>query len=495
MPEILTTLLLIPSLGGVLLLTEWMSRTALDQTERQQWRRGLFAAGIGALALAPVVCFFAVERFDTSDWKQSLLLTGRLLLVFTVLVGGVSAIRVARNGETHELPPRHSAILNRDIDRLRISGWVLALFPLLWFVLTWLVIVAPLAYVLAVIATAGRGRRTRLLWLLTVSVENGLSLPDELDAFSEGRRWREAAGLQHLASRLRDGEGLAVALESQPGILPPSTVSAIRAAESTGTLATQLRGEATRQMNDLQRAHLDGPLAALAFYYWTVILILLLVMGYVAKWIIPKHLQIFEGMQVPVPPLTRLVMGIGDWTREYVWLAVPLILAPASLLMLLSYIYLVGWPNFNLPLLMRWFPRRDAPGVLRSLSAAAASGEALPPLLEDMAEHHPRPDLAERLDRIGKSVSAGDDPWNCLVYEGLLNRREAAVITSASRAGHLPFALGALADSIERAQQHRKLWWIEICKPLVVLSIGLVVAVYAIGMFLPLLAILEAELW
>ena len=492
MPEIFATLLLLPSLGGAMLLTEWLSRTASGREERVRWRTGLYVMGMMVLALTPAICYFAAQRFVAFDWKQAVLLTGRLLLVVAMLAAGVSAIRVARAGEPDERTTRLSAIYSRDVDRLKLSAGVLALFPLLWFVFTGIIFVAPIAYLVAVVVTVGRGRETRLLWLLAVSVENDLSLPEELDAFSEGRRWREAYRLQHLASRLRDGAGLAEALESQPGVLPPSTVSAIRAAERTGTLAAQLRSEATRQMNGLQRTHLDGPLAALAFYYWLLMMFLLLVLSGLGKWIVPKYREIFEGFETPLPAMTRVVMAAADWIESYVLLAIPLLAAPAALLMLLSYVYLVGWPNFNLPLLMRWFPRRDAPGVLRSLAAATAAGAALPKLLENMAEHHRRPDLAERLERIGRSVSAGDDAWNCLVAEGLLTRREAAVVVSASRAGHLPYALNALADSIERAQRHRKLWWIEIAKPLVVLSIGLLVAVYAVGMFVPLIALLSA---
>ena len=89
-----------------------------------------------------------------------------------------------------------------------------------------------------------------------------------------------------------------------------------------------------------------------------------------------------------------------------------------SVMFVLTYVYLVGWGNLNWPLLMRWFPRRDAPGVLRSLAVAAASGRLLSAVVRGLGERHPRRDLGERLGRIGETGNLAvltKDEWNVLV--------------------------------------------------------------------------------
>ena len=89
------------------------------------------------------------------------------------------------------------------------------------------------------------------------------------------------------------------------------------------------------------------------------------------------------------------------------------------------------------------------------------------------------------------AVDAGDDSWQSLRDEGFVSHAEAEAMAAASRAGHLAYALDALAGSMDRVRQHRTLWWIEVCKPLVVIAMGFLVAGFCLAMFLPLITLIE----
>ena len=490
--EAFLVILVIPTLGGSLLLAEWQSRSALSRRDRRRSRIAVLVLAIALLPVAAALIAFAAWRFWQADALQSVFSVIQALLLCVLLLAAWSAVRLSLLGEELDLPVREAARRNRYADQMRLSSWLLVCFPLLWLVTAAVVIVAPLLYLVAIWSTAVRGRQGRLLWLLTIAVENDMPLADELDAFALEFYGPRQQRLRALADRLRDGSSLADGLEVDGKLLPVADVLAIRAGEETGTLPAALRNAALRHADVMRHMHLDGSLAALASYYWLVIAVLFVLMGGLMYWIVPKFKVIFEDFGVPLPEVTKVAIELADHIATYFWLIIPAVSLPMSLLFLLSYMYLVGWGNLNWPLVMRWFPRRDAPGILRGLAVATASGRPLSPVVGTMAERHPRRDLGERLQRIGLSLDAGEAPWASLREEGFLSAREAEAVNAAARARHLPFALHSLADSIDRIRRQRLLWLIELVNPLVVLALGAFVALYCLAFFLPLVQIINS---
>jgi type IV pilus assembly protein PilC len=489
--EVLLIMLVVPSLGGGLLLSEWQSRGALGRELRSFWRFAL--CGLGAL-LVPVglgmICL-AVVRYLEFTVIQSLMLAGRLLLSSIVICAGVAAVRVGLFADELDLSLLELGRRNRLADGMRLTAWVLVGFPLLWPFCILLLVCSPLMYFAALWTTGRRGNQTRLMWLLAIAVENNMPLADEIDAFADSFWGGFRAKVFRLADHLRDGVALADALEVHPGLLPRSVVISVRTGEQTRGLGRVLRTCAAAQTRELQRTHLDGSLVAVTMYYWWILTTLSLVVGFICYWIIPKYKAIFDDFGVELPAPTVSLINTADTLVGNFWLIVPLIGLPLSLILLLTYIHLVGWGNLNWPWLLRWFPRRDAPEVLHNLAFAVAAEQSLPQTLETIGGRHYRRDLGERLQRIGAAVDAGDDGWQSLGYEGFVSRAEAEAVRASARAGHLAYALDALAGSMERVRRHRTLWWIEICKPLIVIVMGCLVAAFCLAMFLPLVKLIN----
>jgi type II secretory pathway component PulF len=289
---------------------------------------------------------------------------------------------------------------------------------------------------------------------------------------------------------LRDGRPLSEALQSDPGLLPSSVVTAIRIGEQTGRLPQVLRDCAMRDTASLRNAQADGSIAALLSYYWVLTIVMLVILGGLQYWIVPKLKAIFTDFNIELPAITQRMITFADYFVDY-WYWLPFWSLPVTLIILFAYGYQISWDRLNFPLFMRWFPRRDAPGVLRGLAWAVDARQPLPDLLTDAGEHHPRRDLGQRLMRIGQVMSAGDESWRSLADEGFVTGREVRALQAAERARHLPVALGALADSLDRARRHRLLWWIEWCKPLVILTFGWLVALYCAAFFLPIVELIS----
>lgn len=497
--ETLLIMLLIPSLGGGLLLSEWASRGALGRQVRTFWRFVL--CGLGALVILVglgmllLVCVgiheAATEGLDSVALARPLLCVGLLLLAVTVLLAGLNAVRLGLFADEVDLSLQELGRRNHFADGMRLTAWVLVGFPLFWPFCLLLLVCSPLLYAVALSTIGRRSNQTRLLWLLAIAIENNMPLADEINAFADSFWGGFRGKLFRLADHLREGVALSDALEVQPGLVARSVVISIRTGEETGRLGQVLRSCAVARTRDLQRTNLDGSLVAVPLYFWWILTMLTLVVGFICYWIVPKFKAIFNDFGVDLPWATTNLIGAADAVVANFWLVAPLVGLPLTLALLLTYVQLVGWGNVNWPWLLRWFPRRDAPEVLHNLAFAVAAERSLPQTLETIGGRHYRRDLGDRLQRIGAAVDAGDDGWSSLGTEGFLSRAEADAVRASARAGHLPYALDALAGSIERVQRYRSLWWIEVSKPIIVIVLGVLVAGFCLGMFMPLIKLIN----
>ena len=68
---------------------------------------------------------------------------------------------------------------------------------------------------------------------------------------------------------------------------------------------------------------------------------------------------------------------------------------------------------------------------------------------------------------------------------------EARILEAAQRAGNLPWALKELASSIERDIDYRVMLVLEILRPVFLLVLAVAVGIFAIGMFLPLIKLIN----
>jgi protein transport protein HofC len=83
-------------------------------------------------------------------------------------------------------------------------------------------------------------------------------------------------------------------------------------------------------------------------------------------------------------------------------------------------------------------------------------------------------------------------PWqDSLRALGFISRYDAAVLHAAERAGNLAWALTDVADSSERRQTLRQRLLVNVLFPLLVLLMGGVVFFIVIGLFLPLVSLIQ----
>jgi general secretion pathway protein F len=338
---------------------------------------------------------------------------------------------------------------------------------------------------------AQAARQSTLLWTLAVAVEKHVALVPFLEALADeaGGRWRWK--MRALAELLNAGVSIPDALDATPGILPDDTRLLIRVGAESGRMGPALRDAATQFARRSEA--LRPPGGASLLYLCGLAFVMLTVLSFVMYWIIPKLKAIFNGFDMALPALTMAIVQAVDVGVNYFYIFGPLSLGGLMLAVAVSFELMgwgVGWGSPSRRL-TRWFPRLQAPLALRSLGIAVDGGRPLLTALKTLAELHPDPALRRRMERVEAEIAQGHECWESLVSVGLLKRGETTLLNAAERVGNLGWALRGMADSIEHRSEHRTRIILELFRPIGILIAGVVVAVFVVGMFLPLIEIIN----
>lgn len=330
-------------------------------------------------------------------------------------------------------------------------------------------------------------RQNALLWVLAISTEHNRPLGPMLEALAQdegSHHWSKR--LRELAKNLNAGFSLPDALDRLPGLLPPDVVLAIRVGTETGTLPAMLK-QTARDFSDQQDEGYATWIGTL-LYLAVLVFALFSVAGFVMYYIIPKFKKIFEDFGTELPSLTVWVIRTSDNITQWF---------PLLFLVGVCGLFWLAWrTRYGVSGgILRWllFPhaRGQTPGLLRILSVVIEGGRPLAGAFSTMARHHRSKTVQNHLLYIRNEVGRGSEVWQLFVELGYLNRSEGRILESAARAGNLSWALRQLAERIERNVDYRMALVMEILRPAILISISLAVAIFVIGMFLPLVKLIN----
>jgi len=96
--------------------------------------------------------------------------------------------------------------------------------------------------------------------------------------------------------------------------------------------------------------------------------------------------------------------------------------------------------------------------------------------------------------RLREQIVQGSNSFDPLANSGLLSSREANALTCAQRAGNLAWVLDSLADTIERRHRGIVESFVETVQPTVITAIALLVLGVCVGIFYPIIHIIEVAL-
>jgi len=412
------------------------------------------------------------------------------VIALTVFLIPAIALRIAVRVLYGRQPLASTDVMHSLLSLASTMMFVLAAIGLTAGV--WVVVVPlPIAVVMVGLMVLNRNRQGEhraLIGSLATAAQHGIPLPESARAYADETMGDTGVRAMALAEAIERGQPMTTAVKTARLWMGTATKLAVRLGERLGLLGPAMK----QQIDDSQNVDVAIRAAVGDFFYLgNVLLVLYVINGFVMLKIVPVFQKMFEEFGLKLPALTQLVIEVSQWYVQRGWY----LTAPIALLFpwmfVVGFLYYVGWMPRDFPLIWRIFRRYDGALVLRGLALAVRRGVPLPGAMRLIAEVYPIRNIGTRLEVAANEVAAGMDWLASLRKAKLISQTDSALLAAAVRVGNLDWALGEIAESSMR----RQIYWLQsilqVLFPITLLGLGGVVCFFVVGLFLPLISLIQ----
>ncbi|RUL88072.1 type II secretion system F family protein [Tautonia sociabilis] len=357
-------------------------------------------------------------------------------------------------------------------------------FALIVFVV---LVLSAIAGGLALLIRGGSVRSDPMLWIVANAVERGLPLEAGIDACGAlcGGSMRPKA--RAVVRLLQRGTPTAEAFARVPGSFPKAGLVFLRMDWDGPRLGKALRDLIQRRAE--WRPFRSSLAMRLVYIGWTLV-VMQAVLGFLLYSIAPRYEAIFADFGVPMPRISQLAYFRGNAAILGVFFPLAFLLELVGLpLLLLAFFDPIEW---GIGPIDRLLIKRHGATVLRALSGEVAMGRPLPEALDRIGRAASSGAVRRRVRKARGRVDRGEAWTRALASVRLIRWADALALDASQRAGNLSWALGDLADGLDRRAGHRLIVWSQFLLPVAVILLAMPVVVVAVGFFLPLVTLIEA---
>ncbi|MDP9173478.1 MAG: type II secretion system F family protein [Planctomycetota bacterium] len=339
----------------------------------------------------------------------------------------------------------------------------------------------------------------RLLSYVNEAVQLSLPLPQSLEAAMGSESLALSARLRVMREALEQGQPIEEALSAASPEMPARTVSAMRLARESGRLPQILRQLVINASRSRPVTATD-PIALYEVYPFAVLTMMLLVMSALYLFVFPKFMSLFHDFHIDLPPVTKFVLISV--------LAPPFMCVVAALLIVVfvwsySTIFYARMPGLLgagelVERILWWIPiaggyvrNRGLADLCRSMATSVQSGIPMDQALRDAAQTQASPVVRRRAEICAQKIQAGQPLGPAARHAGLpplLSGMLATARDDQSLLAVTSFLANFYEYRFARAQAILRAAYV----PAVVFILGTVVAVIALSVFQPMVALTRA---
>jgi type II secretory pathway component PulF len=272
-----------------------------------------------------------------------------------------------------------------------------------------------------------------------------------------------------------------------PRYFDPVCRSLVAAGESGGKIDDMLRRLALLVRQSLKiRTGLAGSMV----YPTLLIFVSIGVLGAMFGFVLPRFEGLFKTLEAPLPPTTKIMMGISTWMRQYWWIALGVLISTGvGLKYWLSTPSGRRWSHVTivrLPQIGRIVRALATARIARVLGVLLEGKVPLLDALQLTREATGNMCYADLVAAAEDRVIRGENISSAFGSSRLIPQSVTEAIRSGEKTGQLAAVLTNIADYLDEDNEVVIRSITSIVEPLILLALGLVVGFVAISMFLPL---------
>jgi len=287
-----------------------------------------------------------------------------------------------------------------------------------------------------------------------------------------------------LADRLDEGEPLSAALRELPALASREARVAAAVGEASGRLGDCLR-RADREPFTASWLELLPRLV----YPILLLMFIASITAFLMAAVIPKLRRIFQDFGRTMPEASERLIAGWEWGIDH---AGTMAVVSMVGLFLGALVFVSPGVRWWTPILGRFF-RWDVQGlVLRSLGTLLSTGQPVPRALALLADAEDLPAPAERRLRRAQALTERGEPLAvALGSAGLLPAAMRPLVQAAERGNTLPWAMTELGEVLARRGLALARRLSVFIAPLSIFAVGALVLMIVLGIFMPLIELME----
>jgi MSHA biogenesis protein MshG len=293
--------------------------------------------------------------------------------------------------------------------------------------------------------------------------------------------------IQDLRSSLDAGRELSTAMHRHPAVFSPFYVSIVRVGETTGQLEESFN--LLFGYLDFEREVRERIKTALR-YPMIVIVAISVAIAIVNFAVIPAFAKIFEASKVPLPLLTRILIGTSDFFLKFWPLVVGAIVL--AIVMFVSYTRTeqgrYNWDRIKLrlPIAGSIILKATLARFARAFSISSRAGVPIVQALSVVAAVVDNTYLARCVEGMREGVERGEAILRTAVAAGVFTPVVLQMIAVGEETGELDALLAEVADMYEREVDYEIKNLSANIEPIITIALGILVLILALGVFLPI---------
>lgn len=329
---------------------------------------------------------------------------------------------------------------------------------------------------------------------LAALLKAGLPLLQALDLMLERMKnptFREVLG--DIRDRVKSGEELSDAFAIHGEMFPRLYPSALKAGERSGELEQVIR----RFVRYLKLV-LDARKRVVSALVYPVVLICLSIamIAVMAVYVVPKFEVFFADMEVELPLITRVTLGISHFLNErtlflwnWAWIALGIVALGIALRKYgatpAGRIRVDGW-RLRIPLLGPVFHRFALSEFCRSLSTLLTGGIPLVPALEIATASVSNAAVRDKIEPRIQMVREGRPFHAALEDSGVFTDMSIDMVKVGEATGALDEMLSSVSDFLDEQVEVRMQRLLSLVEPMMLVFMGLIIGLLLVSIYLPM---------
>ena len=320
--------------------------------------------------------------------------------------------------------------------------------------------------------------------------KSGLPLQKSLDMLARQTRSEQLrSAVDGVRERVQGGALLSEAFEST-GKFPKTYCATLRAGERSGSLDKVLGQYVAYQK--ISRSFRKKFLSAMIYPAFLMVFLCGLIV-LIDTFIIPRFSELYSELDVPMPPLTVFVIGVGMGIKRIgLFLLAGVVLAVFGLRSAgRSQAVRLAWERlkFRLPVAGKLLLKFSVAEVVRTLATLLQGGLPIVTALQNSVESVSSPLLAQGLEQARKEVMAGRPLSSSLRMTGFFPPMALDMVEVGESTGALPSMLEAVAEFYEEDVNIDLSTLVALVDPVMIASIAVVVGFVLVAFYLPLFSL------